>query len=232
MNKRKRLSKVLGWGLRTSVRGLSHCGPFGQTGWVRCGVCALSLLIIIGLSSPAQAHKITLFAAARGALIEGQVSLQGGAPAPDTRLTIFDGTGREVIKLVTDKDGKFSYEPHYLSDYRVVANAGFGHKVETTIPASQLPADLPQTDPASEAATVKSDQRPNLKAGEPATAPIPRDDVVRELRVLSGQIADLRMEVDRWREHQRFQDIVGGVGYIVGIAGLAFFLMGYRRRNR
>ncbi len=234
MSERNRMSTVtvMGWGLRTTARVLLHCGRFGRTGWVRCGVCALSLLIVAGLTSPVLAHKITLFAAVRGALIEGQVSLQGGAPAPDTRLTIYDGTGREVIKLVTDKGGKFRFEPQYLSDYRVVANAGLGHKAETTIPASQLPADLPQVAPQPGVEAAKSEPPPSSQQAESTTASIPRDEVVRELRVLCEQTAALRMELDRWREHQRLQDILGGVGYIMGIAGLAFFLLGYRRRNR
>jgi hypothetical protein len=232
MNERNRMGTVIGSHPHAGAEDLSYYGHSRRSGAARIGVCTLALLIVIGVSAPVQAHKITLFAAVRGALIEGQVSLQGGAAAPDTRLTIYDGTGREVVKLVTDQEGKFSYEPRYRSDYRVVANAGLGHKAETTIPASQLPADLPLVIPQPGVESAKTEQPPSSKKAESTTESIPRDEVVRELRVLSGQTAALRMELDRWREHQRFQDIVGGVGYIVGIAGLAFFLLGYRRRNR
>ena len=44
------------------------------------------------------------------------------------------------------------------------------------------------------------------------------------------QIALLRQELDRWEHTCRLRDVLGGIGYIFGIAGVAFYFLG-RRRN-
>lgn len=49
--------------------------------------------------------------------------------------------------------------------------------------------------------------------------------VAQKLRPLQREIVELREEI-------RLHDILGGIGYIVGIAGISFYFLGVRRRDR
>jgi nickel transport protein len=49
--------------------------------------------------------------------------------------------------------------------------------------------------------------------------------VARRLRPLQRELTD-------FKESARFHDILGGIGYIVGIAGISFYFLGVRRKER
>jgi nickel transport protein len=49
--------------------------------------------------------------------------------------------------------------------------------------------------------------------------------VAQKLRPLQREIVELREEI-------RLHDILGGIGYIIGIAGISFYFLGVRRRER
>ena len=48
--------------------------------------------------------------------------------------------------------------------------------------------------------------------------------VSQRIRPLQREIADLKEEI-------RFHDILGGIGYIVGTAGIVFYFLGVRKRD-
>ena len=48
---------------------------------------------------------------------------------------------------------------------------------------------------------------------------------------VSHQIAGLRRDLDKWQARMRLQDILGGVGYILGITGMLFYFLGVRRKR-
>jgi len=49
--------------------------------------------------------------------------------------------------------------------------------------------------------------------------------VAKRIRPLVREISELKEEV-------RFHDILGGIGYILGLAGVAFYFLGVRRRGQ
>ena len=46
------------------------------------------------------------------------------------------------------------------------------------------------------------------------------------------QLAALRRELAEFKEKQRFQDVLGGIGYLLGLAGVAFYFLGVRRSEQ
>lgn len=78
-------------------------------------------------------------------------------------------------------------------------------------------------DEAEVAARVESAPLTDVDAATLQT--IVEGAVAQKLRPLQREIAELRDEV-------RLHDILGGIGYIVGIAGIAFYFLGVRRRER
>jgi len=48
-------------------------------------------------------------------------------------------------------------------------------------------------------------------------------------KALAWQLAPIRRELKESREKARFSDIVGGIGYIIGLVGLALYFHSRRR---
>ena len=49
---------------------------------------------------------------------------------------------------------------------------------------------------------------------------------------LRAEIVELRREFADYRNSTRLRDVLGGIGYILGLAGLAFYFLGVRRKER
>jgi nickel transport protein len=184
---------------------------------------------VLGFAKPAAAHKLFVFATVRGKMIEGEVYFQGGDPAPDIRVAIIGPEDTALEETQTDQDGRFQFEPRWRIAYRLSADAGFGHRAEFIVPAAELPSDLPSYVPGNAPFPAASNG-----AGSSESGRSPPPDTLgssTEIEALNQQIAALRRDLDRWKAQLRMQDILGGIGYILGLMGLASYLLGKRRAS-
>lgn len=192
------------------------------------------LLLALGLlvSSPLQAHRLKVFATAEGARIEGTAYFAGGAKAGGAFISVQDARGRELARLKPDAAGSFSYAATRRMDYRLVADTRDGHQASWTVRADELPAALPapadggKTSP--QGATPRRDPLPS-----PASAPAAADSetVARVERAVARQVRPLREELEAYGDRVRLHDILGGLGYIAGIAGLGLWWRSRRREE-
>ncbi len=186
---------------------------------------ALGLL----LSLPASAHKLKVFATAEGDRILGQTYFVGGAPASGASVRITDGEGHELVRLQPDERGDFSYRVERRMDYRVVADSRDGHVASWSLKADEFASSLPPgTVAASESEPAAA---PPQRQQTPPAAPgssVPLDQVEQ---AVARQIRPLREAMQASEERVRLHDILGGIGYIVGLAGLGLW-WGGRRRSR
>jgi nickel transport protein len=191
------------------------------------------LLVWVGSlfsATPADAHKVNVFAYADGATIQGEVYVRGGDPVRGATITVFDPSGAELGTALTDDEGEFTLEARFRCDHRVVADAGGGHAAEYTVPAGELPDGLP-------ARGEPPEERPDPQAAptppeEDPTAAPDRAPLHAELQSLNTQIIQLRRQLDQYQAKIRLQDILGAIGYIVGVMGLAFYFLGVRRKEQ
>jgi len=100
------------------------------------------------------------------------------------------------------------------------------------VEAAELPASLPalrsaQHSPEQAGTDSPAPKRNAGNTRDRADQPADIADVVS--RAVSRQIAPLRRELHELKERERLQDILGGVGYLIGIAGIAFYFLGARR---
>jgi nickel transport protein len=190
----------------------------------------LALILSTGTTATVSAHKIVVFAAVQGTSIEGEVYLQGGEPLANIALKILAPDGETLGETRTDAAGKFRYEPRLRCAHRVIADAGMGHQAEYIVPQEELPADLPlQEVGESRAQETPGALGPHAKenhahGGGPAhdsdSVSAADQDASAEIRALNQQIAALRVDLQRWKSRLRLQDIMGGIGYILGILGV------------
>lgn len=200
---------------------------FGPVGRLPLAIVVVVLCGVFGLAKPAAAHKLFVFATVRGKMIEGEVYYQGGDPAPDIKITIIGPGDTTLEETQTDQEGRFRFEPRWRIDYRLAADAGFGHRFEYVVPAADLPPELPSYVPGDATSSPVSTADRSSEAGRPPSSD--HRGSPTEIEALNQQIAALRRDLDRWKAQLRMQDILGGIGYILGLMGLASYLLGKRR---
>ncbi len=203
-----------------------------------------TLLAVFGQATPASAHKMFVFAAVRGEVIEGEVYYHGGDSAGNVKVTVFDPSGKQLGETTTDQEGKFTFPPRLRCDHKLIADAGLGHEAEYTVEAGELPEALGQL-PAKPPAGSRRES-PDEAEPAPSAEPDPHthshshphdpvasggEDLAAQTEALARQIAALRQDLDKWKAQLRLQDILGGIGYILGILGLLFFLGGRRKEK-
>jgi nickel transport protein len=197
------------------------------------------LLPLLLVTTPALAHKLKVFATAEGKDIRGSVYFAGGGPAAGCHVEVRDFQGRILATLSPDREGRFSYQAQAPMDHMLVAVSDDGHQARWTLAATDLTGSFPGTElPASSAGQVSpADAKPIDAANQPATAPgqepVQLDPATLAAieTLLARQIRPLREELDAAQDQARLHDILGGVGTIFGIVGLALW-WGARRRPK
>lgn len=191
--------------------------------------------------APAWAHKLNVFAAAEGALIEGSAYFAGGGKARGARILVTDAAGEVLAVLSTAGDGSFSYRASAPVEHHIVAETHDGHRAEWRIAAEELAGAFPASkEMAAQSATgaLRAGADGENTAPVVGTAPSPAAGGALEPaleaaieRAVARQVRPLREEMLAARNAVRFSDVLGGIGYLFGLAGLGFWWHG-RRRER
>lgn len=161
-------------------------------------------------SAPALAHRLQVFAFADGDRIEGSAYFAGGGAATGARIQVLDAQGRPLTELTPDGEGAFSYQAQTAEDHIVVAETGDGHRAEWRIRASELASGFPSTAP----------QEPKTPPASPPGPAMDADLTVLVERAVARQIRPLREELAAAQGQAALRDVLGGIGYILGLLGL------------
>lgn len=193
---------------------------------------ALAMVLLLLAPASAQAHRLRVFAAAEGQWIAGRAYFAGGAAATGARIRIADDQGRMLAEFAPDAEGSFRWQAPAAATYRIEANTGDGHRAQWSITAAELQGAFPPVrenthQPDPELATDVADA-----ASDAATAPDSAcQDVALDARIeqaLSRQLQPLREQLSRAEDRLMLRDLLGGIGWIFGLAGLALW---WRTRN-
>ena len=194
-------------------------------------VVALAVLLLALVSGgSAQAHKVVASVYAEGDVIEGEIGFSNGDMAPaDTLVEIFDQTMAKIGEARTDKDGTFRYRPAQRVPLVFRADLGGGHVAEARMSVDELPGDeLPGDE-------LPGDELPGADGGTASTAPTRDGDgpaavaASADMRAMIAEavrdeVKPLRREIAAYKEKNDLQAVLGGIGYIVGLFGIGFYL--------
>lgn len=176
----------------------------------RSAPVAALVLMLLGAAAPLGAHQLRIFAAPDGAgQIAGRVYFAGGAPATGARIQILDAQGRVLAVLQPDADGRFHYAADQAEALQLLADSGDGHQarwVRRPEPASAISPTSPP--PAPDTALLEAQIRQAVRA----------------------ELLPLREQLATEAERVRLRDVLGGLGYILGLVGLALWWR-YRPRR-
>jgi nickel transport protein len=204
----------------------------------------LPLLPMLAAATPADAHRLRIFATVEGSSIAGRAFLVGGGRAQGARVVVRVLPARMLAhEGVTDAEGRFRTGALTAADHLVTIDAGDGHIAEVTVPAARFGGSATEADPAAGFAFDEPGEPPGSVAGTVAGACAPgapalAQDIAnavaaamaREMpAAIAREIAPLAEAMAEREARLRFSDIIGGLGWIAGLGGLALFLV--RRRD-
>ncbi|WP_404383447.1 carboxypeptidase-like regulatory domain-containing protein [Caenispirillum salinarum] len=190
------------------------------------------LLLALTAAPPAWAHKIKLFATTEGTAITGTVYVPGGGRVSGADVTATGPDGAALGTAVTDAEGRFSLEATRRVDHLLEVDTGDGHRATFRITAAQLPPTLPGPEGASAAprGTPAAEAQPAQEAAAPAMSEAALEAVVA--RAVAAQVNPLREQMAAQEDRLRLQDVLGGLGWIMGVTGIGFYLLARRERRR
>jgi len=192
-------------------------------------LCALAGLVLVDAEA-AYAHKLKLFATAEGKTISGYAYLSGGARLRDQTVQILSPGGDRLGETKTNDNGEFVFVAACKCDHLLRIDAGDGHGASFVVKAHELPDDLPVLGiPVKGATATSAEATATDKAGQ-LVLPTETDKMI--VRAVSKQIRPLREQLDHLEETIRLRDVLGGIGYILGITGVVFYILGVRKSEK
>lgn len=178
-------------------------------------VMGLALIIMSVAATTAYGHKVNVFAYVEGDQVYMQGYFSDGTAAKNSAVTVYGGDGRELVKGLTNEEGAFTFAVPDKQAARIVLNAGQGHQAAYEISAEELAGAVAPAGSSSSSHEARPAQQTQTADNDDAriSEALVRRAVAQGLMPLAREIAELK-------ERRGFSDIVGGIGFIVGILGV------------
>lgn len=194
-----------------------------------------TIFLIPVLCSPCFAHKVRIFAWRDGNNIVTESKFSGGRPAQNATVSVVETqTGQTLLSGITDTDGMYSF-PVPKADspkLQIIVDAGDGHKNSWNYTLDD-----------SSAASSSSPPPVHNQTSQPPNQPISEETKDQGLPTLTAaditQIVDTALDkklapierilAENTDKGPTLQDILGGIGYILGLAGIAAYIQSRRK---
>ena len=201
---------------------------------------------------PVWAHGVAVFAWVEGDTVHVEGKFGGGRRPVNAPVEVYDPQDNLLIEGVTDENGEFSFKVPRRTEMKVVLLAGMGHRGEWTIPVSDLEAAVPDEDSqkmesgaVSDKETagqgeISSDGGVSGLGQETAAAASPRKDseyvTTGEIEAVIEKALDKKLKpmmqllVEEKQSGPSMTDVLGGIGYIFGMVGVAAYVASRRKK--
>jgi nickel transport protein len=201
----------------------------------------LTALMLVLLCPPraALAHKVNVFAWVEGDTVHTESKFSGGRQARQATIEVYDDQDNRLLTGRTDDTGKFSFKIPKATALRIVLIAGMGHQNEWRLDEAEVrrglelggdatpsaPADAPPPAPLTAVAesTPAAAKTPPSGISAEAVQQIVEKTLDRKLQPIVSMLVESR------QSGPALQDILGGIGYIIGLVGLGAYLKSRRR---
>ena len=187
------------------------------------GLAGMALAAGLVAVPPALAHKIDVFAYPEGGQLKGEAAYDDGSPAQGAAIRVIDARDKVVAQTKTGAEGGFTTAlPRVAPPWRVEIDDGAGHHAVYRVSQADLgPSQAPA--PAQAPASIPSAGLPAPpEAGAQAPPVISQAQLIQALR---AELAPLKLQMARLANRDRvsLRDVIGGLGWIAGLAGLALW---------
>ena len=201
-------------------------------GWTK-GVLGLVIFasVLFLFLSPAGAHKVMIFAWVEGDTIHTESKFSGGRKVKGGEVIVYDLDGKQLLKGKTNNRGEFSFKIAKKTGMKIVLLAGMGHRGEWKIPLEEIQGVTAEE--TVHALPAESDGENGERKAR--TAPVPgvgQDDIEKAVeKALDRKLKPVLKMLAESREcGPSVSEILGGIGYILGLMGVAAYF-NYRRKS-
>jgi nickel transport protein len=190
------------------------------------------LIVLLLFSIEAGAHRIRVFAYENGGKIYAEAVFNGGKPAKDSEVLVQNGNTHTLLyTTTTDANGKTHFPiPEEAKSNQIpldiIVDMGEGHRNHWLLnPEDYLATTSPTVQPTK---VVKQKNVPR-----PPADPVNEEQLKKLIgEALDEKLAPLkRMIAQNMEKGPSLKDILGGLGYIFGIAGIVAYMNAKKRTN-
>ncbi|MDJ0623366.1 MAG: hypothetical protein QNJ17_10395 [Desulfocapsaceae bacterium] len=201
-------------------------------------ITLLAALLMI-VNSPAYAHKIRTFAYESGGEIITETVFSSGRPAKGATIEVMTTTGEIILTGKSDDKGIFSFAiPEEARDRQlnlnIVADVGEGHQGSWLLNAEDYLTGLadksaPASNPPSTSVSLNEEVQKSTIQDEMSCSELEQrlqEMLVKELSPIKRQLAEQQTE------KTSLKDILSGLGYIFGLAGIILYYQSKKQRSK
>jgi len=156
----------------------------------------LLLCIPVFFSSPAQGHRLIVKAYADGDSIYARGYMEDGSACRYSAALLKNSADETLVQGVTNSEGHCVFPKPQESDLKVVIFGDMGHRGESPVTITQIHSS--QTTDHPEVSEI----------------------VDQKLAPLVAAVEQLQYA----QEQTKIRDIIGGIGYIMGLVGIALYI--------
>ncbi len=185
-------------------------------------ILIFAFLIIVMMDVSVFAHKVNVFAYVEGKRIYTESYFNDGKKCIDSKIEVFDNQGNKLLEGLSDEEGMFSFKiPLEDGDLKIVLTASMGHRAEYSISEGGR---------RSFSGLIKKENEEPVSIISPETSSIDLKEIQSIIEdVLDEKLKPIMIEMREIKKSHEdrisFTEIIGSVGYIVGIFGsIAYFL--------
>ncbi len=222
-----------------------HC--HGRINNVFAALSFFACLLLI--ASPVSAHRVIIFGWVEGDTVHTESKFSGGKKVKNGTVVVYNAEGKRLLEGNTSDQGEFSFKIPKKTEIRIELIAGMGHKAEWTIPIEEIGSITANTE--AKAASPESDANPSEKwvdspsiherssptspdkGTQPMSAPALNQEAIQAAveKALDKKMKPiLKMLAENQVRGPTLKDIIGGIGYILGLMGIAAYFH-YRRKK-
>ncbi|MDL1979868.1 MAG: hypothetical protein LWX02_00055 [Deltaproteobacteria bacterium] len=200
------------------------------------------IIFVVFYDIPAFAHKVSIFAWVEGDTVYTQSKFSKGKRAKNSSVIVFDLEGNKLLEGKTDDNGEFSFKIPKQTALKVVLKASMGHMAEWTIPVEEINPEAVSNNskPASDIkdSCETSSKSQTINSGTDLYALSESHGISRqEIKKLIDESLDrkllpiMNMLADSYGGDPSLTEIIGGIGYIFGLVGVAMYFTSRRKKK-
>jgi len=204
-------------------------------------ISCIVLFMVFAVISPAYAHKVNIFAYAQDGKVHAEGYFVDGTKCKNSVLEVIDNkTGQKLLEGRTDDNGQYSFDIPHATAMKLILRAGTGHQNEYVLSEDEVRGAMPISKKKSEK------QARQQKSAAPEQKPMKKEQAAgiqnaaspmgptQDMEELVGKVVDSKLQpvmrilvkLQEQSEKPGLTNIIGGIGYIIGIMGLIGYLKG------
>lgn len=201
-------------------------------------IISLAILLFFLYAGTASAHKFFVTGWVEGDSVFLEAAFGDGSLAHNAEVIVYDEDGSVLLESTTNDQGEFNFKVEKKAPLKIKVKAGMGHQDEILIPLEEIALAFADggvqgsSTAPMETATVPDDKaQPGLVVA--ATSGVTQKDIQQIIeKALDKKLRPIvrKLAAQDKAEKPKVQDIMGGIGYILGLVGLGTYVH-YRRKK-